>query len=194
MRAMFQEGRYARHGSLAASLALALSLSVAAVGAHAQQAASAPAQAPAAQQQGQAPGTAPFTLPEADKQAIKNYTLNDDVFNRLIAATKEARADKIKPQSAPPDPAKVHTLDDLANQAMSSDPRILPLIKKHGFTPREFMLANLALINAAMAAQAKSNPNLAGQIDQTKINQANVAFFEAHQAQLAALSQPSGGG
>ncbi|WP_266159937.1 hypothetical protein [Dyella silvatica] len=138
-----------------------------------------------AQAQQAAPGPA---LPEADIQAIKNYNLNDDVFNRLLAATKEARAAGIKPQAGP-GPGQVKNLDELAERAVSGDPRIKPLIQKNGFTPREFMLANLALMNAAIAWQAKSDPQAAARIDQSKVNQANVAFFESHQAQLNALTQ-----
>ena len=59
-------------------------------------------------------------------------------------------------------------------------------MQKHGFTPREFLLANLALMNAALAVQARSDPNLAKTIDQSKVNTANVAFFESHQQQIAA--------
>lgn len=130
-------------------------------------------------------------LPEADKQAIAQYTLTDDVFNRLIAATKDARAQGIKPQQVG-DPAQVHTLDDLVNQAIGGDKRIAPLIRKHGFTPREFLLANIALMNASLVVQSKSQPDLARYIDQSKVNAANVRFFEAHQAQIAALMQSGG--
>lgn len=129
-------------------------------------------------------------LPAADQQAIKNYTLNEDVLGRLLAVTKEARAQNIRPQPAP-DPSKVHSLDDLANYAVGSDAKLGPLVKKHGFTPREFLLANLALMNAALAVQARNDPNLAKTIDQSKVNTANVAFFESHQQQIAA--QMSGG-
>jgi len=128
------------------------------------------------------------SLPAADQQAIQQYTLTEDVFNRLIAATKEARAAGIKP-AQPGDPSKIHNLDDLANQAVGTDPRIAPIITKNGFTPREFMLANIALMNAAIAVQAQSNPEVAAQIDKSKINQANVTFFQAHQDKIMALMQ-----
>ena len=127
----------------------------------------------------------PAALPAADQQAIKDYSLNEDVLNRLMGATKEARAQGIRGQAAP-DPAKVHNLDDLATQAMASDARIPALVKKYGFTPREFILANIALMNAAMASQARNDPTMAKALDSSKINTANVAFFEAHQAQIAA--------
>jgi len=129
-------------------------------------------------------------LTDADKQQIKDYNLNEDVFNRLIAATKEARTQGIHSQ-ANPDPTKVHSLDDLAAQAMAGDKRIEPLIKKYGFTPREFMLANIALVNAAVVLQSRSDPAMAKNIDQTKVNLANVSFYESHQAKIAALT---GGG
>jgi len=124
-------------------------------------------------------------LPPADQLAIKNYTLNEDVLGRLLAVTKEARAQNIRPQPAP-DPSKVRNLDDLANYAVGGDTKLAPLVQKHGFTPREFLLANLALMNAALAVQARSDPNLARTVDQSKINTANVAFFESHQQQIAA--------
>ncbi|MET0330949.1 MAG: hypothetical protein ABW154_05900 [Dyella sp.] len=139
--------------------------------------------APLASQAQEAP-----SLPAADQQAIQQYTLTEDVFNRLIAATKEARAAGIKP-AQPSDPSKIHNLDDLANQAVGTDARITPIITKNGFTAREFMLANIALMNAAIAVQAQSNPEMAAQIDKSKINQANVAFFQSHQEQIMALMQ-----
>jgi len=43
-------------------------------------------------------------LPAADQQTIRNYNLNDDVFNRLIAVTKEARLEgiaQIRPKFTP---------------------------------------------------------------------------------------------
>ena len=126
------------------------------------------------------------TLPPADQQAIKNYNLNDDVFNRLLEATKEAKAQGIHPQTAP-NPADIHNLDDLTKQALKADPRIEPLIKKYGFTPRDFMLANLALMNAAIASNAKSDPETAKYVDASKVNQQNVSFYESHQAQLSQL-------
>jgi hypothetical protein len=169
-----------RKASSAALLVLITSLA-AAPAAFAQ----APAgQAPAAQA---APAQSAHQLPEADRQAIIQYNLNDDNFNRLVAATKEARAQNIKPSDSAVDPSKVHSLDDLANQVTASDPRIAPLIKKNGFTPREFLLVNLAISNAAMAIQARSNPEQAKYIDQSKVNAANVAFVESHHQQIADL-------
>jgi hypothetical protein len=133
---------------------------------------------------------APAGLPEADKQQIKSYTLTDDIFNRLVSATEEARSTGIPPQAAP-DSSKVHSLNDLAAQAMAGDPRIPALVKKYGFTPREFILANIALMNAAMAVQARNDPALAQNLNQVWVNPDNIRFVDAHRAQVAALFQGS---
>lgn len=126
-------------------------------------------------------------IPASDKKAIQDYNLNDDVFNRIVKVSQEAKAQGIKPKNGDTDFSKVHSLDDLANQVTGADPRIAPLLQKYGFTPREFLLANLAVTNAAMASEAKSNPQLAAYVDQSKVNQKNVAFYEAHKGQINAL-------
>ena len=65
--------------------------------------------------------------------------------------------------------------------------RAVWIIKKYGFTPREFLLANLAVTNAAIASEAKNNPQMAAYVDQSKVNQKNVAFYESHKSQINAL-------
>lgn len=142
--------------------------------------------APSASAQAAPTRGVPPSLPQADKQQIKQYKLTDDVFGRLAAATREARASGIPPQAAP-DASKVRSLDDLTNQAMSADPRIPVLVKKYGFTPREFMLANIALMNAIMAVQARNDPSLSGNLNQTWVNADNIRFIESHQAEVQAL-------
>jgi len=158
---------------LAALLATATVMPVASF---AQQSAPAPAAANPASQ-----------IPAADKQAIQNFNLTDDVFNRIVKVSQEAKAQGIKPKDAKTDFSKIHSLDDLAKQVTDSDPRIAPLIKKYGFTPREFLLANLAVTNAAIASEAKGNRQMAAYVDQSKVNQKNVAFYEAHKGQINAL-------
>ncbi|MDQ0011594.1 hypothetical protein J2T07_003808 [Luteibacter jiangsuensis] len=134
-------------------------------------------------------------IPASDKQAIQNYNLNDDVFNRIVKVSQDAKKQGIKPKDAKTDFSKIHSLDDLAAQVTAADPRIEPLIKKYGFTPREFLLANLAVTNAAIASEAKNNPQMAAYVDQSKVNKQNVAFYEAHKAQINALmTQDEAGG
>ncbi len=125
-------------------------------------------------------------LSAADKQAITAYNFNDDNFNRLLGITRAAHDQGIKPQK-PADMSRIHDLDDLANLTVSADPRIQPLLKKYGFSPREFLIANFALMNAGMAVQAQSQPEAAKYMDKSRINAANVKFYEAHEAEIAAL-------
>lgn len=129
----------------------------------------------------------------ADKQAIESYSLNEDNFKRLVGATKEAHDLGINPPQ-PQNFSNVHSLDDLANLPVAQDKRIAPLLQKYGFTPREFLLANFALMNAGIAVQAKSHPEAAQYMDKNRINPANVSFYEAHEAQIAALQQELNGG
>ena len=127
-------------------------------------------------------------LSAADKQAIASYNLNEDNFKRLAAVVKEVHEEGISPPQ-PKDFSKVHSLDDLANLPVAQDKRVAPLLQKYGFTPREYLLANLALMNAGIAVQAKNNPEAAQYMDKSRINPANVSFYEAHEAQIAALQQ-----
>ncbi|HEY4292431.1 hypothetical protein [Luteibacter sp.] len=145
-------------------------------------------------QQDAAPNPA-SQIPASDKQAIQNYNLNEDVFGRIVKVSQEAKKAGIKPKDAKTDFTKIHSLDDLANQVTAADPRIGPLLQKYNFTPREFLLANLAVTNAAIASEAKNNPQMAQYVDQSKVNQSNVAFYEKHKDQINALmSQDDGGG
>ena len=55
---------------------------------------------------------------------------------------------------------------------MAGDQRIPALVKKYGFTPREFMLANIALTNAILAVQARNDPALANNLNPVWVNRA----------------------
>lgn len=129
----------------------------------------------------------------ADKQAIESYTLNEDNFKRLVAVTKEAHELGINPER-PTDFSDIHSLDDLANLPVKQDKRVGPLLQKYGFTPREFLLANFALMNAGIAVQAKAHPEAAQYMDKARINPANISFYEAHEAQIAAMQAELNGG
>lgn len=133
-------------------------------------------------------------IPASDKQAIQSYNLNEDVFNRIVKVSQEAKKAGIKPKDAKTDFSKIHSLDDLAKQVTDADPRIGPLLQKYNFTPREFLLANLAVTNAAIASEAKNNPQMAQYVDQSKVNQGNVAFYEKHKDQVNALMAQDDGG
>ena len=125
---------------------------------------------------------APQVITPADQSEIMKYSLNEDVLDRLSAVTSEGNAMQIK--KAQMDMTKVHSLDDLAGQMVANDSRIKPLLSKHGFTPHEFLVANFALVNAAMAANMRKDPEMAKHVDASKVNEANVSFYTSHEAAI----------
>ncbi len=132
-----------------------------------------------AQQQGGPP------LPAADLQAIDAYALDEDVLQRLMAVVKQGHALGIHPSHpAAGQGERAYTLDNIAAQAVAADPRIVPLLARYGFTPRQFLLTNMAMSAAALAVQARQHPELAGYVDARHINEANVAFYQAHLAEI----------
>jgi hypothetical protein len=51
------------------------------------------------------------------------------------------------------------------------------------------MLANIALMNAVMAVQARNDPALSSNLNQVWVNADNIRFVESHQADVQALLQ-----
>ncbi|MHC1479271.1 hypothetical protein ACYJW8_03390 [Frateuria aurantia] len=141
-----------------------------------------------AQEGGEAP-----PLPAADLQAIASFPLNEDVLHRLMAVVKEGHALGIHPNQ-PSQNGGAYTLDNIAAQAVSADPRIAPLLARYGFTPRQFLLTNMAMSAAAIAVQAKQHPELAGYVDPSRVNPANVAFYQAHLPEITSFLRAQQGG
>ncbi|HET7358819.1 MAG TPA: hypothetical protein VFJ04_01610 [Rhodanobacteraceae bacterium] len=127
------------------------------------------------------------TMTPADQAEIAGFKLNEDVITRMAALTAEGRGMQIK--KATLDMGTIHSLDDMAAQVVAGDPRIEPLMRKHGFTPHQFLVANLALVSAAMAANMQADPEMAKHVDASKVNMDNVRFYQAHQAQIDRLMQ-----
>ncbi|RAP59189.1 hypothetical protein [Oleiagrimonas sp. MCCC 1A03011] len=130
-------------------------------------------------------------LSASDRAEISNFQLNQDVLARLQAVTADGKAMHVKKSQL--DMSKVHSLDDMADQLVSVDPRIKPLLSKHGFTPHQFVVANLALVGTAMAVRMERDPKMAKYIDTSKLNQHNVQFYKSHEAQILRMMQQSQG-
>lgn len=131
----------------------------------------------------QAPG-----LNAADRADIQAFTINNDVFQRLSTVMTQARALQIK--RSPLDMSKVHSLDDMAKQMVASDPRIKPLLAKYGFTPRQFLVANMAVVGTTMTLERYVGTPQEASVE-SQLNPANVAFYKAHKAAMDALLQPA---
>jgi hypothetical protein len=127
------------------------------------------------------------TMTPADQAEIASFKLDEGVLTRMAALTADGRGMQIK--KAQLDMARIHSLDDMATQVVAADPRIEPLMRKHGFTPHQFLVANLALVSAAMAATMQADPEMAKHVDASKVNMDNVRFYQAHQAEVDRLMQ-----
>lgn len=127
-------------------------------------------------------------LSAADRADVQNFTLNQDVLNRLKAVMTEGRAMNIKKSHL--DMTKVHSLDDMADQIVAADPRIKPLLAKHGFTPRQFLVANLALVGTVMTVRYAEKSGHEKAME-SQLNPANVRFYKAHKTTMDALVNPT---
>jgi hypothetical protein len=122
-------------------------------------------------------------LGPADRAEIANFRLDVDVLARLQAVVAESRRMQVRRGQL--DMSQVHSLDDMAHQLVTVDPRIKPLLARHGFTPHQFVVANLALVTTAMAVSMKRDPGGASMPTDT----ANMRFYEHHEAQINRLLQ-----
>jgi hypothetical protein len=135
--------------------------------------------------------SAPQQLSAADRAEVGQFQLNQDVLSRLQAVTSEGQSMHIRKSRL--DMSRVHSLDDMADQLTAIDPRIKPLLAKHGFTPHQFVVANMALVGTAMAVRMERDPKMAKYIDTSKLNQHNLAFYKAHEAQILRMMQQGEG-
>jgi len=126
-------------------------------------------------------------LGPADRAEIAHFKLDVDVLARLQAVVAESRRMQVRRGQL--DMSQVHSLDDMAQQLVSVDPRIKPLLARHGFTPHQFVVANLALVTTAMAESMKNDPGASAVPPDT----ANMRFYEHHEAQVNRLLQSGSG-
>ena len=122
-------------------------------------------------------------LKPADRAEIASFKLDTDVLARLQAVVAESH--RMSVRKAPLDMTRVHSLDDMARQLVAVDPRIQPLLARNGFTPHQFVVANLALVTAAIAVNMKRQGGQAANVPET----ANMRFYERHEAQIGRMLQ-----
>lgn len=128
---------------------------------------------------------------QADRAAIQNFPLDMAVVKRL-AATIEAGNREHMPCMNDNNPASMRSIDAMAHELATRNPRALPLLASHGFTPRQFITAMLALANTGMAAEMMSHPGspFAQAIEKRhQYNARNVAFYNAHRAEITAMTR-----
>jgi hypothetical protein len=128
------------------------------------------------------------TVSAADEKAIASYTLTMPKFDAWIAASMEiAESMKGKSeeerQAAAMDLNASASLDEIIAQ-LDKVPEVRRAVGNARLTTREYVILNLAVIQAMMAnAMLQANPNAA---TPKGVNPANVEFMRANQAQIQA--------
>ena len=138
--------------------------------------------------------TAPLAAqgaPDADVKAVENFQLTTVVLNRMaqvqenMYATVKAHPDLMKKYADTRDDSDdedAKSIDDMAKR-LDKVPELKAAIIKAGFTPRSYMIATMAMFQAAMASAVLDMPGA----DKNKLPanaRANAAFLKAHAAEF----------
>lgn len=132
----------------------------------------------------------------ADHQAVRNYPLTENLLQRMQAVKAAAEARHLQGGQGSSDPADLGSLDAMTQALVREHPQVVPLLASHGFTPRSYVTAQMALMSASMAATALANPDssIARAIQQQHdYNPSQVAFVKAHAAEIRTLMQGGAG-
>ena len=127
---------------------------------------------------------------DADVKAIESFRLTVPVLNRMaqvqenMYATVKAHPELAKKyaEDKDDDEEDAKTLDDMARR-LDKVPEFKAALIKAGFTPRGYMVATMAMFQAAMTAAVLDMPGA----DKSKVSantMANVAFLKAHAAEM----------
>lgn len=127
---------------------------------------------------------------DADMKAIESFRLTVPVLNRMaqvqenMYATVKAHPELAKKYADDKDDDEedAKTLDDMARR-LDKVPEFKAALIKAGFTPRGYMVATMALFQAAMTSAVLDMPGA----DRSKVSantMANVTFLKAHAAEM----------
>lgn len=122
---------------------------------------------------------------QADRATIRNFPLSMDLIRRL-ATTIEAGNQKHLPCAS----TNGGSIDATVRQITTQYPWAVPFLAKHGFTPRQFVVATFALANTVMTANFMAHPNSPwsqAALKQHGYSPRNVALFNANKAEITML-------
>jgi hypothetical protein len=127
---------------------------------------------------------------DADVRAIENFQLTVSVLNQMAQVQENMYATvKAHPELAkkyadqredPADDDDTKSIDEMAKK-LDRVPEMKAAVIKAGFTPRSYMIATMAMFQAAMASAVLDMPGA----DKSRIPanaRANAAFLKAHAA------------
>ena len=131
-------------------------------------------------------------IPAADHAAIRNYPLTEDVIQRLLAVSADAKKAHIgKPWVF--EQIYASSLDDVTDRVLTTEPRLARIVEKHGFSRREYMTAVFAAASARYVSVY--GPDKVAVHDQfvasDNASEANIAFYRSHKAMLDPLLEQS---
>lgn len=147
---------------------------------------------------GAAPLVAQDVQADADMKAIETFHLTMPVMNRMaqvqenMFATVKAHpelAKKYANQKDDDDEEDAKTIDQMAKK-LDRVPEFKAALIKAGFTPREYMIATMAMFQAAMTSAVLDMPGA----DRSKVSantMANVAFLKAHDVEMKRMQARS---
>ncbi|WP_413626135.1 hypothetical protein [Luteibacter sp. Lutesp34] len=132
-------------------------------------------------------------IPDADHAAMQNYRITDDVAQRLLAVSADARKARL-------DKAWMFaqlyssSLDDITDRVLTTQPRLARIVESHGFGRREYMTAIYALASARQATlygpDEASGAVVHDQFVSSKnASEANIAYYKAHAAMVDPLME-----
>jgi len=135
--------------------------------------------------------------PQADRdyRELQAYTLTMDIVNRLFAASFEVdQAIRSDPRAkSAVDDAEAKDEDgpiDQLTRSLAASNRSVAIAAAHGFTPRALAIAQLSLIQTAIALAAISNgTTLDRAVKDFNTSPANVRLLQQHAAELDALKK-----
>jgi hypothetical protein len=115
-----------------------------------------------------------------DQKELLAYNLSMDKIQRLADTYKEMQAYQQKhPETAKDDQGGGKDISDQVAKLEAKDPEAVAIIKKHGFSTREFIVAMFALIQTTMIVGSKKDGH---PIDPAKanelVNQANQELVD----------------
>ncbi|GLQ88411.1 hypothetical protein GCM10007898_19800 [Dyella flagellata] len=122
----------------------------------------------------------PYALTPSDRTAVQHYTLTESVFQQLLATARDAKANQIPIDIVD---RRAHSLDETAAH-LEQSASVRALLNRHGLSAHNFVLGEYALLSAEFAVKYAGQPSF----DASMANQANIALYKRHEAELDALS------
>lgn len=126
---------------------------------------------------------------DADQKEIYNYVLTMDKVQRMANATKELEA-LAKQHPELKDTGSANTLSETVAK-LQKYPEAVAVIKKNGFTPREYTVGFMTLVQASMAVGFKKSgtykeyPPKMLQL----VSKQNLDFVEQHWDEIQKLTK-----